>query len=370
MLIKGYMFYKYKKIFVIFTLSLIVLSILGYFSYKDYQQHHIEVMWNEKVECNDDILRIINSPIIQRLKHIDQSGPARYLGPKLPSFSRYEHSIGVLALLIKFNLSFKEQIAGLLHDASHTVFSHVGDFIWAENINDYSESSYQDSIHMKYLKEEGCDKMLREIGLTLKDIDIGKNGYLALDQTLPDMCADRIQYNIHTGILIGKISKSEAKVIIDSLGFENKKWFFTDTNTAKKFAELALYFTQNFWGAKWNTSMNIHFANALKRALKLKILTSKDMFSTDKSVVNKLIKNQDYIIQLNLQQCIQPIFHIQGKKYKKQRFYPKFRGVDPLIKDQKGNLVRLSDVDIMFKNHYNEVKSWCKTGFEIDILDE
>lgn len=364
------MFYKYKKIFVIFILSSIALSVLGYFSYKDYKRHHITLIWNEKVECNDDILKVINSPIIQRLKHIDQSGPARYLGPKLPSFTRYEHSIGVLALLRKFNLSFKEQIAGLLHDASHTVFSHVGDFIWADNINDYAESSYQDSIHMKYLKDSGCEKTLKEIGLSLSDIDIDKNEYLALDQSLPDMCADRIQYNIHTGLLIGKISKSEAKDIIDSLGLKNNKWFFNNINAAKKFAELSLYFTQNFWGAKWNTSMNIHFANALKRALKLKILTSKDMFSTDKSVVNKLIKNQDQIIQLNLQQCKQPVSRINGKKYKKQQFYPKFRGVDPLVIDRQGNLKRLSGIDIMFKNHYNEVKLWCKTGFEIDILSE
>lgn len=364
------MFYKQKKIFIISILSFIALSILGYFSYEDYQYHHIETIWGEKIECTDDVLKVIDCPIVQRLKYIDQSGPARYFGPKIPSFSRYEHSIGVFALLKKFNITFKEQIAGLLHDASHTVFSHVGDFIWADNINDYSESSFQDTIHLKYLRKYGCEKTLKEIGLNLKDVDIEHNDYSALDQNLPDMCADRIQYNIHTGILISRISKKEANDIVNSLAFKNNKWFFEDINQAKKFAELSLYFTQNFWGSKWNTSMNIHFANALKRALKLKILTLKDMFSTDKSVVNKLIKNQDRIIQLNLQQCKQPIMHIQGQKYKKQKFYPKFRGIDPLIIDQKGNLKRLSEVDIMFKNHYNEVKSWCKTGFDMDILVE
>ncbi|MDO4975601.1 MAG: hypothetical protein Q4E61_04740, partial [Alphaproteobacteria bacterium] len=66
----------------------------------------------------------------------------------------------------------------------------------------------------------------------------------------------------------------------------------------------------------------------------------------------------------------QPVSRINGKKYKKQQFYPKFRGVDPLVIDRPGNLKRLSDIDIMFKNHYNEVKLWCKTGFEIDILSE
>ena len=184
------------------------------------------------------------------------------------------------------------------------------------------------------------------------------------------MCADRIQYNIHTGVLTHKISKKEAADIINSLKFKDGKWFFNDVENAKKFAELSLYFTQNFWGAKWNTSMNIHFANILKRALKLKILSKKDMFSTDRAVINKIIKNQDHIIQLNLQQCKQPLTLIKGKKYTKQFFSPKFRGVDPLVIDDNGKLRRLSDIDIMFKNHYNEIKSWCKAGFEMDILAE
>lgn len=363
------MLFQRKKLAVVSIFSVLILLIFGGLAYYDHQKHYIETIWHENVECDDNILYVINSPILQRLKYIDQSGPARYLGPKLPAFSRYEHSIGVFALLKKFNVPFKEQVAGLFHDASHTVFSHVGDYIWAENINDYAESSYQDSIHANYLKKQNCEKILSKISLELKDIDLDHNKYLALDQKLPDMCADRIQYNIHTGVLTGKISKDDANNIVKSLDFKDGKWYFKDKESALKFAELSLYFTQNFWGAKWNTSMNIHFANALKRALSLKILTSDDMFSTDKKIMNKLTKNQDHIIQLNLQQCKEPLAPIKGCKYTKQHFTPKFRGVDPLVmQDQK--LVRLSSIDMIFKSHYDEVKSWCQAGFEIDILRE
>ena len=93
------------------------------------------IIWNEKVDCAD-VMPVINSDVMQRLKDIDQSGAARYLGVKLPAFSRYEHSVGVYALLKKAGALKKEQVAGLLHDASHTVFSHVGDYIWAKKIDD------------------------------------------------------------------------------------------------------------------------------------------------------------------------------------------------------------------------------------------
>ena len=335
-----------------------------------YYSHYIETQLSvgyEKFNCKE-FLPIINSDVMQRLKYIDQSGPARYLGPGLPAFSRYEHSIGVFALLKKVGASKKELVAGLLHDASHTVFSHVGDYIWAKNINDYSEESFQDKIHLSYLHQAKVESILKIMGMNLGDVDIKKNKYPALEQDLPDMCADRIQYNLHTGLIMGLINKQDVNDIVNDLEFKDGKWFFKDPILARKFANLSLYFTQNFWGAKWNTSMNIHFANALKRALKLNIISTKDLFSNDRIVMNKLIKNQDYLIQLNLQQCKQPVDKIVGKKYTTEKYHPKFRGIDPLVKKKSGELVRLTEIDHMFKNSYVTVEKWCKDGFEIDIL--
>ena len=355
------------KVKILFAVVLI-LGIAGGIYWKNTGSSVQKTIWGEEFKCDASFLPIIDSPVMQRLKQIDQAGPARYLGPTLPSFSRYEHSLGVFALLKKVGVSIKEQITGLLHDASHTVFSHVGDYIWAKNINDYAEESFQDSIHLKYLHQNKISDVLKLVGLSLKDIDIEKNPYSALEQPLPDMCADRIQYNIHTGVLLGKISQADAEKITSDLNYKDNKWFFTKPEIAKKFAELSLYFTQNFWGARWNTSMNIHFANALKRALQLKLITIKDLFSTDRIVMNKLIKNQDHLIQLNLQQCKQPIDKIPGKNYKTETFKPKFRGIDPLIVDKSGKMHRLTQLDNMFRNHYEAVKKWCKDGFEIDIL--
>ena len=183
------------------------------------------------------------------------------------------------------------------------------------------------------------------------------------------MCADRIQYNIYTGVILNLISKEDAQNIFDDIKFEDEKWFFTNKELAKKFAELSLYFTQNFWGSKWNMSLNIHLANALKRAMELKVITEEDLFLTDDIVMQTINKNQDHIIQLNIQQCKTPLEKIPGKTYKSIFCTPKFRGIDPLVKQEGSKkIVRLSELDEMFKHYYLTVKEWCKNGFYINVL--
>ena len=91
------------------------------------------------------LVSLINSSSVQRLKDISQLGiPDEYSHRK--GFSRYEHSLGVLILLKNLGASLEEQVAGLLHDVSHTPFSHVMDWV----IGDPSKEDYQDNIHKLY----------------------------------------------------------------------------------------------------------------------------------------------------------------------------------------------------------------------------
>lgn len=337
------------------------------------EQRTFETVWGETIELDDLSLSLINTKIMQRIKDVDQSGPARFFGPKLPKFTRFNHSLGVMALIMRANGSKKEQAAALLHDASHTVFSHVGDHIFVDknNSDKYTDSSYQDSIHMKYIKNAKLSNIILKFGLDEKDLDPEHTRYKSLEQPLPNMCADRIEYNVHTGVLLGVISKTEAKEIIEDLSYQDGQWFFTDPKLALKLAEISVYFTQNFWGAKWNTLMNIHLAAALRRALKLKLIKYDDLYTTDSVVMRKLLKNQDKFLQTCIQQCKIPMDKIPGQSYVIIHFKPKFRGIDPLIKNSKiGKLVHLTEIDMIFKHHYEAVQEWCKHGYEINVLKD
>ena len=98
------------------------------------------------------ILDLINSPTIQRLKEIDQAG---YFEPYFPKskHTRFEHSVGAYILLNKFNAPAEEQIAGLIHDVSHSAFSHCVDYVLDEGSE--KEQSHQDNVFEDFvLKSE------------------------------------------------------------------------------------------------------------------------------------------------------------------------------------------------------------------------
>jgi hypothetical protein len=222
---------------------------------------------------------------------------------------------------------------------------------------------------MKFIKSKKLAPMLKKFGLKENDLDIENAEYKCLEQSLPEICADRLEYNIHTGIILNLISKQDAKEIIDNIRFENERWFFTNEKIAKKFADISLYCTQNFWGALWNTRANKHLARAIIRAVEIGNLTDEDLFTTDIAVLKKLKSSNDEYIKLCLQHCDEPLLEIKEKSYEIQKFKPKFRGIDPLIKNEKtGEFCRLSSLNLMFGNAFNELKKWCETGYEVKLL--
>ena len=81
---------------------------------------------------------LIGCPTFQRLKGVRQAGPSALAFP-FKDVTRYEHSLGVFALLRRLRAPRREQVAGLLHDISHTAFSHAVDFVFTSEEQDHHE---------------------------------------------------------------------------------------------------------------------------------------------------------------------------------------------------------------------------------------
>jgi HD superfamily phosphohydrolase len=329
-------------------------------------ENNPNAIWEAWTDYDEDLKEIIDSNVIQRLKKVDQSGPPHYFGLRLPAFSRFEHSIGVLALLRKAGASKLEQIAGLLHDASHTAFSHLGDYLFEDNIARQEEKNYQDSIHLSYLRSH-AGPLLKRLNIKIEDVDPDNGKCTMLEQPLPDMCADRIQYNIHTGLILKFISQKEARSILEDLQFKDGKWFFTDPILAKTFATLSVRFTKEFWGSKWNVIMNLYLSSAVKRAIKIGLITRDDVFSTDDAMLDKLLHTEDKFVVHYLRLCNNPDLVDEYASGETQKFTPKFRGINPLVK-VGGRLVRLTEIDAEFKALFEEGQRFCKEGFNIPVM--
>jgi uncharacterized protein len=301
------------------------------------------------------LLDLLESTPMQRLKEIRQLGIWNY-AIKPDNFNRYDHSVGVFTLVRKTGGSLKEQIAALLHDVSHTVFSHVGAFFF---VNDAQQmDQFQDNAHEWYLQVSGLADILKKHGYTIEEVVPKNSEFQRLEQELPNLCADRIDYNIRGALWDDLITAEEAQSIIDALRFKDGTWYFSNLASAKKFAEQSLIMTKNIWASAENFVTGILLANALHHATTNGIITENDVwFSTDTAVWNKL-KNSLHAEIINriieIEHC-HKFFIIDEQNYT-HIFSRKFRGLDPLIKTEKG-LQYLSVLDNQFAQKYQDTKN-------------
>jgi HD superfamily phosphohydrolase len=102
----------------------------------------------------------------------------------------------VFLLCRKFGATLQEQVAALLHDVSHTAFSHTGDIVFDHE----GEDAYQDAIHEWYIKQTDLYPVLQQYGMEDVITDESKDQFTILEQDLPDLCADRLEYNLDVGL--------------------------------------------------------------------------------------------------------------------------------------------------------------------------
>ncbi len=320
------------------------------------------------------ILDVIQSAAFQRIRHIHQYGVMRWIR-NVPEYSRYSHCLGVWAILRRFNAPLNEQIAGLLHDVSHTVFSHLGDHIFNHNSQ---KNSYQDDIHEWFLRKYSIDKVLAVYGIELRDVLHKSESYRMLEQDLPDLCADRIEYNLRGGLMVGLLTEKDIEEILSAMRFQDGRWFFVEQAAAVKFAKVPLFLTVNEWGSPANYVVYSLVAKAIRRALELQVVTFDEVhFSTDDLIWERLTNATDPAIRNFMDKAwrYKELYTLVEDAKKADKVLPtKFRGVNPWVY-LAGEHKRLTEIDSVFAVEYEKVreqvsKGWAvkfASGFEVII---
>jgi uncharacterized protein len=313
------------------------------------------------------VFDLINSTAMQRISKVHQFGVMKCV-KKLPDYSRFDHSIGVWALLRRFGAPLNEQLAGLLHDVSHTAFSHLGDYVF----NHTSDTdSYQDDIHEWVLRRYGIDKVIAPYGISLKNVLHKNPAYRVLEQDLPDLCADRLEYNLQEGLQRGLINKKDIDDILNALRFENGQWFFMDQENAVKFAKVPLYLVEHVWGSMENFLVYTWAAQAIRRALDISLITSDEFhFSTDDLVWDKLVHATDPAICAYMKKVedIEKYYVLADDSMRVDKVVTaKFRGIDPFVLSGSG-LKRLTQIEASFAMEFERVKIFAQTGRKIVFL--
>ncbi len=311
------------------------------------------------------LIDLIEHPMMQRLKKVRQYGVSHFV-IKPEEYHRFEHSIGVFVLLRQYGASLNEQIAGLLHDTSHTVFSHVGDWVFD---HPDGKASYQDDNHDSFLQESGLAAVLLKHGIKPDAIHHKHNDFRLLEQDLPDLCLDRIEYNLQGGLREHLITHDEMRAILADLRFENGNWFFSNPILAEKFAQISLYHTEKVWGSARELIAYSLTAQALKAGLKTGHINIKEIiYGTDDVMWKKLTNSTEPEIVAPMAQLLQldTLYASAELDSADMVLKAKFRGVDPLIK-QGTVLKRLSAVNTSYNESYQSLKTLIEKGYGLQM---
>jgi len=192
----------------------------------------------------------------------------------------------------------------------------------------------------------------------------------ALENLLPNLCADRIDYNIQGAYYQGFITYEEALAILHDLQFSDTTWVSTNSDLMKKLIRFSLFMTEDCWGSATNYVTSRWLADAILRGMQLGTITHEELhFGTDQEVWDKLLRHNDPIIRRNMQKVIEPHPHFalvdftEGDMIVKS----KFRGIDPLVFTET-ECIRMTSLDAALAEEYNEVKKRVQKGWPIKLL--
>lgn len=310
------------------------------------------------------IIELLHHPALLRLQEIDQHGPSTYF-LNYPTFNRYTHSIGVFALLRKFGANLTVQIAGLLHDVSHTIFSHLADRFF--NTGNYI--AYQDHIHQWHLQKTGIADVLIKYGYAIEDME--PEHWPMLKNKLPALCADRIDYNIQAGVMFDQLSADDVTATLNDLRYENNTWFFATKESARKIGDASHYYTKEMLASAWNTAHHHWPVSALNVLVARNLVTFGDVhFGVDQKVLDLLEKSSDKHIKDMLKRCRTPDKYfklVSAAEEHDLSDYPKNRALNPPVMVD-GKIVPLTQIYDSFKKSFDDVKRHCQKGLKLKFL--
>ncbi|MFZ4860862.1 HD domain-containing protein [Sphingobacterium sp. Mn56C] len=287
-----------------------------------------ELYGNFKIE--GILEELVNTEPFQRLKRIHQGGAIIVARPDLNQ-TRYDHSIGVMKLIQVLEGGLADQIMGLLHDVSHTAFSHLIDYVL-----DLSEENYHEHIFSEVIQHPEILRIIKKYGFNIEQF-LTPEKFTVVDYPLPGLCADRVDYTLRDLMKLEQITKAEVSWFLKGLAIINNRIVVTEVKYAQWFKGKYTFLVEEYFNGRENKSANKFMAAITKELYNKGDLTLAD-FNKDDFQVSKKIER---VLKIDLHKSYQNWLSAQDTHVV---FKTKPREVDPdvIIENQ---LLRLSQLN-------------------------
>ena len=276
---------------------------------------------------------LIECPTFQRLRGIRQAGPSALAFP-FKTVTRFEHSLGVYTLLGKLGAERRERIAGLIHDISHTAFSHAVDFVFSSEEQDHHEG-----LKPQFLHRPDIAKILKEMGFRPEEF-YDDSIYPLLEQPLPGLCADRLDYFFRDSLACEVTTPEQIAKFLEHLTVVGSTVAFNDAAVARVVAERFGVMNREWWASPTEAYIYNEFADAIREAFRTGVLKKEDLLGDDAQVLAKLRGSRGGRIAEKLEHILR--FRPDSIRGFSPRVQPKTRWLDPSIADASG-VRRLSE---------------------------
>ncbi|WP_027963689.1 HD domain-containing protein [Halalkalibacillus halophilus] len=304
---------------------------------------------------------LLKSNAIQRLHGVHQGG-ASYLVNSRWNLTRYEHSVGVMLLVRTLGGSLEEQIAGLLHDVSHTAFSHVVDFVTKNQ-----DESYHEDIFLSVIESSTIPTILKKYGYNDYSSLLDDSNWRILEQPAPHLCADRIDYTLRDLHRHGTITDTEVQQILTNLTVEHGVVAFKDTESAELFVELYYKEVIDYFMDPLNIYANDQLTKVLRGAVQGEVINMDDFMGTDEELLSKVRENGNEKLIDTLHQ-IHSNVHLETTLEKSDIYRKnKVRMIDPAVKVE-GTIKRASEVSKIVENMNEQAYERTVKGVGVRIL--
>lgn len=306
------------------------------------------------------LLELIDAPAMERLKGVDQNAVAGIVKIPWGRFSRFDHCVGVMILIKKLGGSLEEQVAGLLHDISHTAFSHAIDFAFGAALT----QDFHEKHLLRIVNKSSIPEVLKRYGYEIERV-LDHHNFPILEQPLPALCADRVDYAVKTFLTSFDVPLALLTEFLADLSVSQGQIVFHTKTIARQFADLFIRGDLERWGGSFVGNTIYHlFSQILKKAHERGEITFDDFFTTDRELVEKLSletkKEVANLAKLHFTE-VEPDdphdIHLNAK----------IRWVDPLVLIAS-RLCKLSEIDSEFTENLKQFLARRKQGNYVKII--
>jgi len=221
------------------------------------------------------LLDVYHSQAVQRLKFIYQGGISAFIKPERQT-TRLDHCVGVAVLLQQLGADVVEQTAGLVHDVPHTAMSHVIDFVFPNREHDYHEE-HRDEI----IAHSDLPAIFEQHHLDWRFV-VNAENFSLLEQPLPRLCADRLDYFFRDGVVDLKLfSAEDVQAFLDHVRVWDGEIVVDEIAAARWFADMFMRIDDACWCNVQEVGWYAATGQALRAALAHNSITETDFLGTD-----------------------------------------------------------------------------------------